>query len=123
MMMFSPSPPMPRRSSLGRMVEQSTTLLLASIGSLIVVLALLILFHQNATATKGYRLRSLEHERSSLLLKEEVLRMEIAEAQALEELQNDKRIKVMVPVRQSRYMQEEETVAASPTAPAVPAPY
>lgn len=114
---------MPRRSSLGRMVEQSTTLLLASIGSLIVVLALLILFHQNATATKGYRLRSLEHERSSLLLKEEVLRMEIAEAHALEELQNDKRIKVMIPIRQSRYIQEEEAVAASPTAPAVPAPY
>lgn len=123
MMMLSPSPPMPRRSSLGRMVEQSTTLLLASIGSLIVVLALLILFHQNATATKGYRLRSLEHERSSLLLKEEVLRMEMAEAQALEALQNDKRIKAMVPVSQSRYMQKEETVAASPTAPAALAPY
>lgn len=114
---------MPRRSSLGRMVEQSTTLLLASIGSLIVVLALLILFHQNATATKGYRLRSLEYERSSLLLKEEVLRMEMAEAQALEKLQNDKRVKAMVPVRQSRYMQEEETVAASPKTPAVSAPY
>ena len=120
----SSSPPIaPRRSSLGRLVEQSTTLLMVSIGSLILVLALLILFHENANATKGYRLRSLEHERSSLLLKEEVLRMEMAQAQALENLQSNKRIKAMIPLRTSRYIKEEETVAASPTAPAVPALY
>lgn len=118
-----PSPIAPRRSSLGRLVEQSTMLLMVSIGSLILVLALLILFHENANATKGYRLRSLEHERSSLLLKEEVLRMEMAEAQALGNLQDDKRIKAMIPVRSPRYATEEETVAASPMVPAVPAPY
>ena len=98
-------------------------LLMVSIGSLILILALLILFHENANATKGYRLRSLEHERSSLLLKEEVLRMEMAEAQALENLQTDKRIKAMIPVNQPRYTEEEQAVAASPMAPAVPAPY
>lgn len=123
MISSSPSPIAPRRSSLGRLVEQSTTLLMVSIGSLILILALLILFHENANATKGYRLRSLEHERSSLLLKEEVLHMEMAEAQALENLQNDKRVKAMIPVRQPRYAEEEQTVAASPTVPVVPVPY
>jgi hypothetical protein len=64
------------------MVSQSTALLMICIGALILVLALLILFHENANATKGYNLRKLESQRSLLLLKQEVLNMQIAEAQA-----------------------------------------
>lgn len=95
----------PRRTSLGRMVQQSTVLLLIAVGSLILVLALLILFHENANATKGYELRTLERERSQLLLEEEVLKMEIAESQALEHLQEDKRIRLMVAPRGMQYVE------------------
>ena len=95
----------PRRTSLGRMVEQSTLLLLVVIGVLILVLAFLILFHQNANATKGYQLRTLERERSQLLLEEEVLNMEIAKSQALEQLQQDKRIRLMVAPRVMEYIE------------------
>lgn len=95
----------PRRTSLGRMVQQSTLLLLVVIGVLIVTLALLILFHQNANATKGYQLRTLDRERSQLLLEEEVLKMEIAEAQALDNFQEDKRIRLMVAPRVSQYIE------------------
>jgi hypothetical protein len=97
----------PRRSSLGRLIEQSTLLLMLSIGSLILILALLILFHENANATKGYQLRTLERERSTLLLEEEVLKMEIAKSQALDTLQNDKRINIMVPVKKPQYVELE----------------
>src|SRR3989344_3064456 len=93
----------PRRVSLGRMVQQSTLLLLIVIGVLILILAFLILFHQNANATKGYQLRTLERERSQLLLEEEVLKMEIAESQALEQLHQDKRIRLMVAPRVMEY--------------------
>ena len=101
----------PHRSSLGRMVNQSTALLMFSIGSLILILALLILFHENANATKGYRLRSLERERSLLLLQEEVLNMQVAEAQAMEKLQSDAMIQVMVSVNKPRYRTTDLPVA------------
>jgi len=101
-----------RRSSLGKMVDQSTVLLMIAIGSLILILALLILFHENANATKGYRLRTLEYERSQLLLEEEVLKMEIAQEQALEKLQNDKKVQSMLQAKNITYVGEEPEVAA-----------
>ncbi|PJA67460.1 hypothetical protein CO157_03445 [Candidatus Peregrinibacteria bacterium CG_4_9_14_3_um_filter_49_12] len=84
---------------------------MVSIGSLILLLALLILFHQNANATKGYQLRTLERERSRLLLDEEVLKMQIAEAQALEHLENDNIIQSMIPNKKTQYTRDDSTVA------------
>jgi len=89
------------------MVNQSTVLLMVAIGALIFLLALLILFHQNANATKGYQLRNLERERSKLLLEEEVLNMEVAQSQALEKLQNDRQIQTMVPIKNAQYVIQE----------------
>lgn len=103
----------PRRLSLGQLIDQSTVLLMVCIGSLILLLALFILFHENANATKGYRLRTLEHERSALLLEEEILNMQIAEYQALEYLQEDKRIQAMMPVKNPIYVRQEQDVAAN----------
>ncbi len=100
-----------RRLSLGSLVDQGTVLLMAAIGSLILLLALLILFHENANATKGYRLRTLEYERSKLLLEKEVLKMQIAEEQSLETLQQDKHIVSMPPARRPRYVDGEREVA------------
>jgi len=102
-----------RRASLGRMVNQSTVILTAAIGGIILTLSLLILFHQNANATKGYTLRTLERERSELLLEEEVLKMQIADAQALKKLGEDPVIALMVPVRGAKYVEGEETMARS----------
>jgi hypothetical protein len=101
----------PDRRSLGRLVNQSTVLLMVTIGSIILILALLILFHQNANATKGYQLRNLERERSQLLLEEEVLKMQVAEAQALQSLGGDKRIQAMVELRNPLYTEADATVA------------
>ncbi len=103
---------MPRRASLGRMVNQSTMLLMVSIGALILVLALLILVHENANATKGYSLRRLENQRSLLLLDQEVLNMQIAEAQSLSALQNDPQIAGMQgTVKGVQYVKPESAVA------------
>jgi hypothetical protein len=95
------------------MVNQSTAILTFAIGAIILTLALLILFHQNANATKGYTLRSLERDRRELLLEEEVLNMQIADAQALHRLSADPVITLMVPVRLARYVEGEETLARS----------
>ncbi|MFH0851444.1 MAG: hypothetical protein V1876_01720 [Candidatus Peregrinibacteria bacterium] len=103
----------PFRASLGRMVNQSTILLMVCIGSLILILALFILFHQNATATKGYQLRNLERERSQLLLEEEILNMQVAEAQALHQLSEDSVVQAMVALKNPRYIQEDTTVASN----------
>ena len=101
----------PRRLSLGRMINQSTMLLMICIGALILILAFLILFHENANATKGYRLRGLERDRSVLLLEQEVLNMQIAEAQALEHLRQDPQIQSMVALKNPRYIQKDAAVA------------
>jgi hypothetical protein len=108
---FAPASDIPRRATLGRMVTQSTMLLMVSIGALILVLALLILFHENANATKGYNLRKLENQRSILLLQQEVLNMQIAESQALEHLQSDPLIQAMLPANKVRYTHQEAVVA------------
>ncbi|MDP7069085.1 MAG: hypothetical protein QF815_01040 [Candidatus Peribacteraceae bacterium] len=100
---FSSTAKGPKRSSLGTLVDQSTMLLMVSIGSLILILALLILFHQNSNATKGYTLRNLERERSQLLLEEEVLNMQVARAQAMEKMELDRQIQTMIPVKRPRY--------------------
>ena len=93
------------------MVNQSTVLLMVAIGALILLLALLILFHQNANATKGYMLRTLERERSKLLLEEEVLKMELAEEQSLRVLEEDNQIEAMIPAKNVKYTKEYPTLA------------
>lgn len=87
-------------------------MLMVVIGALILVLALLILFHENANATKGYTLRTLEYQRTQLLLEQEIQQMQIAEYQALETLQNDPAIAVMVPVKNPTYVTGMASVAA-----------
>ena len=101
----------PRRSSLGALIDQSTMLLMACIGSLILLLALLILFHQNANATKGYRLRTLERERSQLYLEAEVVKMEVAQQQSLEQLKTDPLIAAMISLRKPLYVNPDAPVA------------
>lgn len=81
---------------------------MVSIGTLIFVLALLILFHQNSNATKGYQLRNLERERSQLLLEQEVLNMQVAKAQAMEKIEADRQIQTMIPVSRPRYTTQIE---------------
>jgi hypothetical protein len=89
-------------------------LLLVVIGTLIVVLALLILFHHNLNATKGYKLRTLEHARAQLILEHEVLNMQIATSQSLESLQKDPIILSMIKPKSknSQYIEAEAPSAA-----------
>jgi uncharacterized membrane protein len=88
------------------MIENSTVMLMCVIAALIVILALLILFHHNLNATKGYTLRTLEHTRSELLLQEEVLNMQIAKAQSLDAIANDSLILSMQPVKKPQYAEK-----------------
>lgn len=101
-----------KRSTLAELVDQSTILLMGAIGALILILALMILFHENANATKGYRLRTLEHQRTQLLLEQEIQQMQIAEQQALESLQADPGIKAMVQAKNPTYVTGVASVAA-----------
>jgi hypothetical protein len=82
-------------------------LLMFAIGGLILILALLILFHQNSNATKGYLLRNLEKERSQLLIEEEVLNMQVARAQAMEKIEADRQTESMIPVKRAKYVTAE----------------
>lgn len=100
-----------RRSTLAELVDQSTILLMVVIGALILMLALLILFHENANATKGYRLRNLEYQRTQLLLEQEIQQMQVAEHQAIEKLQNDTKIQTMITAKNPTYVTGVASVA------------
>lgn len=89
-------------------MSSSTVLLIAVIGTLIIVLALLILFHHNLNATKGYRLRSLERARAELLHEQEVLNMEIAKSQSLDTLSSDPQVQAMLKTKNAKYIHSEE---------------
>jgi hypothetical protein len=102
-----------RRQSLNQMVTASTATLLFITGALIVMLALLILFNENYNATKGYKLRTLERERSQLLLTEEILKMHISEAQSLNTFLTDPKINSMIQVKNPQYSQEDKAVASA----------
>ncbi len=95
-------------------------LLLSTIGVLIIMLALLILFHQNLNATKGYKLRSLERVRNQLLIQQEHLNMLIAQAQALSTLQGDQKVKTMVQTNKPKYVKAEGSIARGAGLPAKP---
>lgn len=86
-------------------------LLLVAIATLIVLLALLILFHHNLNATKGYKLRSLEHARTQLLLEQEVLNMQIAKSQSLVSLEEDPQVKAMQKPKKMQYVRTEKETA------------
>jgi mannose/fructose/N-acetylgalactosamine-specific phosphotransferase system component IID len=58
-------------------------------------------------------LRTLERERSKLLLEEEVLKMQIAESQALERLNQDSVVQVMAPAIKLLYTNADTTMARS----------
>ena len=95
------------------MVSSSTVLLMTVIGALILLLAFLILFHENANATNGYRLRNLESERGALLLELEILNMQAAQAQALENLNADAQVQAMVPIKGARYVNPNAPASSS----------
>lgn len=100
-----------RRSSLNRMMLGSTVLLLVVIGTLIIGLALLILFHNNLNATKGYKLRSLEHTRAGLIRDQENLNMLIAKSQSLQSLQNDPQVQAMLKPGKVKFVEGEPPIA------------
>ena len=56
-------------------------------------------------------LRTLERERSRLLLEEETLKMEMAEEQSLQTLENDPQIEAMAPATKVEYTTEYPTLA------------
>lgn len=72
-----------KRTTLSKTIDQGSILLMLSIGILIIILAFLILFHQNANATKGYILRTLERDRTLLLEEQALVNMQLAKQQAI----------------------------------------
>jgi hypothetical protein len=81
------------------------------IGVLILGLAVLKLFHQNNTATRGYTLRTLEAERAELSYQEEVLTTKLAEMRSLDALLGHQEITSMSPSANPTFVQDTTSVA------------
>lgn len=92
-----------KRTSFSKTIDQGAILLMSAIGILIVILAFLILFHQNANATKGYILRTLERDRTELLREQELINMKLAAEQALDTISESSVAKKMINPREVQY--------------------
>lgn len=95
-----------KRVKLSRSSAITTNLIRITIGVCILLLAVLILIHQNINATNGYLFRSLERDRSSLLREEEIIKNELAQEQSLEQLENSATIEQMVKPQTVQYVKD-----------------
>ena len=85
-----------RKNTLSQRVDLSVNALVFVIIGLVVIISLAYLANANKNATKGYALKNLEAKRADLLTENEVMDMEIARVQALDNIQNDPKVKSMV---------------------------
>jgi sensor domain CHASE-containing protein len=85
-----------KRVKLSHSSAVTTNLIRITIGVCILFLAVLILIHQNSTATSGYLFRTLERDRSALLREEELVKNELATEQSLKQLEQSATVQSMV---------------------------
>lgn len=105
------APKISRKMPLSERLERSIgAFVLLGLG-LILLLAFLFLSSSNRIATRGYDLKVLENERAELLGENEILRMQIAEAQSLDRLAEDQVIQSMVKANEPLYIRGDTAVA------------
>ncbi len=101
-----------RRKTLSQRVELSITSLILVTLILVGMISLAYLVHSNLNATKGYALKTLELQRSKLLMENEVWDMQIAKVKSLDTLQNDPSIKMMVRADQPLFIRGDTAIAS-----------
>jgi len=101
-----------RKNTLSQKVEVSVNALVFAIIVLVALISLAYLANANRNATKGYALKNLEVERSQLLTENEVWDMEIAQTQALANIQNDPKVKSMVKTDAPLFIRGDTAIAA-----------
>lgn len=101
-----------RRQTLSQKVEVGITSLAFAIVLLVGIISLVYLAHSNRNATKGYALKTLELQRSKLMMENEVWDMEIAKVKSLETLQGDPKIRSMVRADQPQFIRGDTAIAA-----------
>jgi hypothetical protein len=101
----------PYRKPLSQQIELGVGAFLFVCISIICLLSLLFLSHNNRVATKGYELKVLQAQRSELMRTNEVLSMQIADLQSLEAMESDSVIKNMIPAERPRYIRTDTAVA------------
>lgn len=79
--------------------------------SLICILALLFLSHNNRVATKGYELKMLQVKRAELTQQNEILSMQIADLQSLSNIENDESVQNMIKISEPLYIRGDTAVA------------
>jgi hypothetical protein len=100
-----------RKKPLSERVEVGITAVLVVMGLLLSTLSLSYLFYANEKATQDYHLRILQEKRSSILQKNEVLSMQIAQLESLENLQQNKKIRTMVDAGEILHIRGDTQVA------------
>jgi len=101
-----------RKNTLSQKVEVSVNALVFVIIVLVALISLAYLANANKNATKGYALKNLEVERSHLITENEVWDMEIAQTQALANIQNDPKVKSMVKTDTPLFIRGDTAIAS-----------
>ena len=99
------------RRTLSERIETGLTAMLFAMTAIICLLALLYLSHANQESTKGHVLKVLRDERATLITKNEVLGMQIADLQSLEYLENDPKISSMIKADEPKFIRGDTALA------------
>ena len=100
------------RKTLSQKVEVGLSSLVFVTIVLVGMISFVYLVHSNRNATRGYALKTLELERSKLLMENEVWDMEIAKVKSLETLENDPKIQRMVRAEKPVFIRGDTAIAA-----------
>ena len=101
-----------RKNTLSHRVDVGVNALVFIIIALVAFISLAYLANSNKNATKGYALKTLEFQRSSLITENEIWDMEIAKVQSLASIQNDPKIKSMVKTDQPMFVRGDTAIAS-----------
>ncbi len=108
------SSPIPiRKKPLSKRLEIGITMVLIVMGLVLSLLSLSFLFFANSQATQGFHLKTLQEQRADLMLSNEVLAMQIAGTEALDNLEENGQVKKMVNAESPLYLKGTSAVAKS----------
>ncbi len=101
-----------RPRPLSQRVDTSIQSLLFALVALLALVSLVYLAHANRNATKGYALKNMELRRSALVTENEVWDMQIARAQALENIQKDPKVLSMIRAEKPQFIRGDSAIAS-----------
>lgn len=96
------------RETLSSNVRRTITLLILTLGAMIIVLSSILISMTSNTAQKGYEFTQLKNKNADLQLDHEKLKTELNETLAINKIENSTQLKAMAEPEQKQYLTKKK---------------